>query len=95
MSVTVGAETLVGAEPVTRSDDMYRMGLEASVSEIGDSDLIAAHKWFNLAAMMGHAEARMYRAELALEMTAEEIAEAQRQAREYLATHRRRDTDAA
>ena len=56
----------------------------------GDFDLINAHKWFNLAAMMGNLEARAYRAELALEMTAEEIAEAQRLAREYLSTHRPR-----
>jgi len=38
--------------------------------------------------MQGNLEARAYRAELAKEMTAEEIAEAQKLAREYLATHR-------
>jgi len=68
---------------------MYRLGLEASNGcETGEFDLVTAHKWFNLAAMMGNLEARTYRAELANEMATEEIAEAQRQAREYLATHK-------
>ncbi len=70
---------------------MYRLGLEASVeSEMGCFDLITAHKWFNLAAMMGNPEARTYRAELAREMTSDEVAEAQRLAREYLSSHRPR-----
>ena len=69
-------------------DELYRLGLEASVGGEGAAfDLIAAHKWFNLAAMRGNIEARAYRAELAREMTTEEVAEAQRQAREYLNTH--------
>ena len=70
---------------------MYQLGLQASTGgETGEFDLITAHKWFNLAAMQGNMEARAYRAELANEMTPEQIAEAQRQAREYLATHRAR-----
>ena len=47
-------------------------------------DLIEAHKWFNLAAVAGHEEAQMCRADIAEEMTAREIAEAQRRAREWL-----------
>ncbi len=91
MSVTIRAQALAGAEPIVSSDEMYRMGLEASVSgDQGRLDLILAHKWFNLAAMQGHVEARAYRAELAREMTPDEVAEAQRMAREYLAAHRPR-----
>lgn len=91
MSVTVRAPDVAGAEAVMSDEDMYRLGLEASVaSNDTEFDLVTAHKWFNLAAMQGNVEARSYRAELALEMTAEEIAEAQRQARAYLATHRPR-----
>jgi len=72
-------------------EDMYRLGLEASNGcEAGAFDLITAHKWFNLAAMQGNMEARVYRTELANEMSTEEVAEAQRQAREFLATHRAR-----
>jgi TPR repeat protein len=70
---------------------MYRLGLEASTGGVnGSFDLITAHKWFNLASMQGNIEARAYRAELAKEMTPDEVAEAQRLAREYLATHRPR-----
>jgi uncharacterized protein len=48
-------------------------------------DLIEAHKWFNLAAARGHEEAAHCRADIADEMTAREIAEAQRRARQWLA----------
>lgn len=49
-------------------------------------DLIEAHKWFNLAALKGSDEGQALRAEIAEEMTAREIAEAQRQARAWIAT---------
>lgn len=89
MSIAIAAEALVSAEPIMSGAEMYRLGLEAStVGEDGDLDLVTAHMWFNLAAMQGNIEARAYRAELAAEMSAEDIADAQRRAREYLATHR-------
>lgn len=47
-------------------------------------DLVQAHKWFNLAALSGDAAAQAWRAEVAEEMSAREIAEAQRQARAWL-----------
>jgi uncharacterized protein len=53
-------------------------------------DMIEAHKWFNLAAVAGHEEAAWSRADISEEMTAREIAEAQRRAREWLAAGVRR-----
>ncbi|HET9629557.1 MAG TPA: hypothetical protein VFP14_08765 [Novosphingobium sp.] len=53
-------------------------------------DLIEAHKWFNLAAVNGYEDASQCRADVAEEMTAREIAEAQRRAREWLAAGCRR-----
>jgi TPR repeat protein len=53
-------------------------------------DMIEAHKWFNLAAVSGHEEAAWSRADVSEEMTAREIAEAQRRAREWLAAGARR-----
>jgi len=89
MTMTMSVESLGAVEPIMSSEEMYRLGLEASTGgEMRELDLVTAHKWFNLAAMQGSLEARAYRAELANEMSPEEIAEAQRQAREYLATHR-------
>lgn len=91
MTIAMGVEALERAEPILSDGEMYRLGLEASTGgEAGDFDLITAHKWFNLAAMQGNLEARAYRAELAHEMSSEEIADAQRLAREYLANHRAR-----
>ncbi len=93
MSLTVDTEALVSAAPLMSGDEMYRMGLEASLGGEDEStlDLVTAHKWFNLAAMQGHLEARAYRAELAQEMSPEQIAEAQRRARQFLATHKKRE----
>lgn len=63
----------------------YDLGVAYSTGSHGvDCDLIEAHKWFNLAAASGHSEAVLCRADISDEMTAREIAEAQRRAREWL-----------
>jgi TPR repeat protein len=59
---------------------LYNLGLVYST----ENDYVTAHKWFNLAAMKGIDEARKMRADLSREMSPSEIAEAQRQAREWL-----------
>jgi TPR repeat protein len=69
----------------------FDLGVAFSTGSHGVAgDLIEAHKWFNLAAVSGHAEAQMCRADIADEMTAREIAEAQRRAREWIAANSRR-----
>jgi hypothetical protein len=45
---------------------------------------VTAHKWFNLAAMRGNADAVRLRREVAEQMTYAEIATAQRAARDWL-----------
>jgi TPR repeat protein len=63
----------------------YDLGVAYSTGSHGvGCDLIEAHKWFNLAAVSGHEESAWCRADIAEEMTAREIAEAQRRAREWL-----------
>lgn len=47
-------------------------------------DLVEAHKWFNLAAMTGDDRAQECRSDVATDMTAHEIATAQRAARAWL-----------
>ena len=47
-------------------------------------DLVTAHKWLNIAAMRGCAAAREYRTEICRDMTAVQISEAQRAAREWI-----------
>ncbi|MFT3966016.1 MAG: SEL1-like repeat protein [Sphingobium sp.] len=72
------------------SQALYDLGVAYSCGVGGvEIDLIEAHKWFNLAAVSGSEEATACRAEIAEEMTAREIAEAQRQARSWLGLHRR------
>lgn len=73
------------------SDACFDLGIAYSSGAGGlDVDLIEAHKWFNLSALSGSARAAECRAEIAEDMTAREIAEAQRQARAWLnATQRR------
>jgi uncharacterized protein len=66
-------------------DAYYDLGVAYSTGSHGaECDLIEAHKWFNLAAVAGHEESQMCRADISEEMTAREIAEAQRRAREWL-----------
>ncbi len=48
-------------------------------------DLVQAHRWFNVAAACGYRPALDWRAEIAAEMNAGEIAEAQKLARATLA----------
>ncbi len=69
----------------------FDLGVAFSTGSHGaNCDLIEAHKWFNLAAVAGHEDAQACRAEIAEEMTAREVAEAQRRAREWLGAAGRR-----
>ena len=66
-------------------DAFFELGIAYSSGSGGvDVDLVEAHKWFNLAAVSGSERGQECRAEIAEDMTAREIAEAQRQARAWL-----------
>ncbi|WP_336987465.1 hypothetical protein [Altererythrobacter aquiaggeris] len=88
---TAGTDMLVArclaAAAQGDSGAYYDLGVAFSTGSHGaECDLIEAHKWFNLAASKGHEEATWCRADISDEMTAREIAEAQRRAREWLAS---------
>jgi uncharacterized protein len=69
---------------------LYDLGVIYSTGSHGAGyDLVEAHKWFNLAASHGHEEAAWCRADISDEMTAREIAEAQRRARDWLLAERK------
>ena len=69
----------------------YDLGVAFSTGSYGaDCDLVEAHKWFNLAAVAGHDDAARARADVAEDLSAREIAEAQRRAREWLRAGSRR-----
>ena len=72
--------------PNSTGDELFRMGLLYSTGQGGAPlDYVSAHMLFNLAAMRGSIEAKVYRKELSQEMDPAEVAEAQRNAREWLA----------
>jgi len=63
-------------------DMLFELGMMYSVGRDVPVDLVSAHKWFNLAAVKGNAEAIRLRREIANQMSDAEIAVAQRAARE-------------
>src|SRR3954470_10444015 len=63
---------------------LYELGIMHACGRSVPVDLVAAHQWFNIAAMKGHAEAARMRREIAAEMTDSEIGQAQRAARDWL-----------
>ena len=84
------AQSEAQAEARGSADACLDLGMAYSCGTGGVAiDFIEAHKWFNIAASKGHEEASWCRADVADEMTAREIAEAQRRAREWLAEGQR------
>ncbi len=69
------------------SDVLFERGLYWASGRSGVVNLIAAHKWFNLAALKGRADAIAMRREVAQQMSDGEIATAQREARAWMTTH--------
>jgi TPR repeat protein len=85
-----GQIDLENAAPVDAStiqDVLYERGLYWASGRSGVVNLVAAHKWFNLAALKGRTEAIALRREVAQMMSESEIAEAQREARAWMTTH--------
>jgi len=67
------------------SEALFDLGMVYSTGAHGLAvDLVEAHKGFNLAAVGGQENAANCRAEISEDMTAREISEAQRRAREWL-----------
>ena len=90
MMVSMDTEGLCGLplrSPQSTGDELFRLGLLYSTGQGGAPvDYVSAHMLFNLAAMRGSLEAKVYRRELSMEMAQNEVAEAQRAAREWLAS---------
>ena len=84
---------MAGAEPAASlpaqagAEAYYELGLMYATGESVPLDRVAAHKWFNIAVARGFRAAATLRSEVAQEMSAEEIAAAQREARMFLTRH--------
>ena len=90
-SATFLIESRLAEAAMGDPEALYELGVAYSTGSNGiEVDLIEAHKWFNLAALNGSSRGQECRAEIAEEMTAREIAEAQRQARTWLSETMRR-----
>ena len=84
-SSTTRIKSWVSQAESGRVEAQYQLGLIFSTGTGGAPvDFVAAHKWLNLAAMRGSEDAKRLRVELAHDMSREEIAEAQRLAREWI-----------
>ena len=70
------------------AEALFRLGILYATGLDGEANLVAAHKWLNLAALNGSRAALAYRKELAQEMSAADIAEAQQLAREWIGAGR-------
>jgi uncharacterized protein len=70
-----------------QADVLFELGMMYATGRDCDLDLVAAHKWFNIAAIKGSARAAELRAELSVTMSKLEIAQALRDAREWMTVH--------
>lgn len=68
--------------------DVFRiLGLMYATGRGCDQNLVAAHKWLNIAAIKGCDRAVNLRANLAAAMSKQQLAEALRDAREWMTCH--------
>jgi hypothetical protein len=83
----IDMETATPVQASTIPDVLFERGLYWASGRSGVVNLVAAHKWFNLAALKGRVEAIALRREVAEMMSDVEIATAQREARTWMTTH--------
>lgn len=70
-----------------RADILCDMGLMYATGRDCPIDMVAAHKWLNIAAIKGSERAAALRTELTGNMSKSELAKALRQAREWMTMH--------
>jgi TPR repeat protein len=82
-----GAELAAMGPAQAGGEAYYELGLMYAAGASVPLDRVAAHKWFNVAVARGFRPAASLRSEVAQEMSTEEIAAAQREARMFLTRH--------
>ncbi|MGE0501414.1 MAG: sel1 repeat family protein [Rhizobiaceae bacterium] len=70
-----------------QADILFELGMMYATGRDCAADMVAAHKWFNIAAIKGSARAAALRSELSQTMSKPEIARALREAREWMTMH--------
>ena len=84
---TIDTGSALPIEATANGDILFDLGMIYSTGRSGLIDLVAAHKWFNLAALKGRVDAISLRQEIAGLMSDVEIATAQREARAWMVAH--------
>lgn len=69
------------------ADVLFRLGMMYVQGRDCEKDLVAAHKWLNIAAIKGSGQAARARAELTSNMPKTDIARALREARAWMTMH--------
>lgn len=80
-------ENAAPAETAASADVLFELAMLYASGRDGVVDLVAAHKWFNLAALKGRVDALQFRREVAQSMSEDQIAKAQRDARAWMTSH--------
>lgn len=80
----IGQNTATPVDTSAIPDVLFERGLYWASGRSGVVNLVAAHKWFNLAALKGRPDAVSLRREIAEMMSEAEIATAQREARAWM-----------
>jgi uncharacterized protein len=83
----IDLDTAIPVQASAIPDVLFERGLYWASGRSGVVNLVAAHKWFNLAALKGRTDAIPLRREVAELMSEGEIAIAQREARAWITTH--------
>lgn len=83
----IDQDAAIPVEASAIPDVLFERGLYWASGRSGVINLVAAHKWFNLAASKGRADAARLRREVAEMMSEVEIATAQREARAWMTSH--------
>ena len=83
----IDLDAAVAVEATAIPDVLFERGMYWASGRSGIVDLVAAHKWFNLAALKGRVDAIPMRREIAELMSEAEIAMAQREARAWMTMH--------
>jgi TPR repeat protein len=83
----IDLDAVTPVEATAIPDVLFERGLYWASGRSGVVNLVAAHKWFNLAALKGRTDAIPLRREVAELMSDVEIAAAQREARAWMTSH--------
>ncbi len=82
------SEIYPGAAIEAAAQEQYQLGLAYSVGQEGvPVNYVMAHMWLDVAAINGNVVARDLREEISMNMSHEDITEAQRLARQWVEAH--------